>query len=159
MTETPRLYYVRGGASHTPALDIKKTPNPKTWERRLVDVKRSGIAWAYRGIYVGVVRTGTYQLFDRQDRVRERQRWLWTLWIRRTCEPMRAVWDPEESLLVKDLYTLSSKTDATVQLFLDRYLKDFPNLQSVDDVPLTIHAIEDPVARQSATQAYLEAVV
>lgn len=156
----PRLYYVRGGASSAPVLDLKKRPNDAMWKRRLVDIKRSGLAWAYRGIYVGVVRTGTYQHWDRHDSTSERHRWMWTLWVKRSTQALRQVYHPDDELSVEATYTrTTSAIDATVQRWLTKYLQEFPDMASVDLIPMAIHVIEDPVARQSATDAYLESII
>ena len=85
-------------------------------------------------------------------------RWVWAFWISHTFEVVRDIHDTQS--LLSDIYpSTSAVIDRDLQRYLDRFMADRPELKSVDITPLYIHAIEDPTARQAATQAYLESIV
>lgn len=154
-----RFWYVRN--VRWPQIVADVHPSTKILQRPLHNIKRAGVAWLYRGLYVGVIRTGTGWVDTHKMNPREVQYWRWLAWTPRGgCYKSDPLQEPDQAQSAYETRRQAPTNLHLVRIWQLAYNLDKP-LSGIapDGIPWVIHGISDDATRDEATRAFHENLI
>lgn len=146
------LYYVSYG--NEVRVDLRNRVPVKYTGTALAVFHRSGVAWLYRGVLIGVAHDKGYWRHSKKHKSNIWYRpWCWQVWAPNSC----TVRTPLDQLPARTLINQLSEVSDLVRARVDGALSTTPSLSgtALDGVPWEIHRIEDATARETASHEYL----